>query len=70
MKKKLKPYDKVLVRNADKCHWQCELFSHNNNNKIFKYACTGGCYIYCIPYEGNEHLVGTTKSPDDNDETN
>lgn len=29
------------------------------------YLTTNGCYKYCIPYEGNQHLLGTTNDCDD-----
>lgn len=30
---------------------------------IYHYVTTSGIYAMCIPFEGNEHLVGTTKNP-------
>ena len=29
------------------------------------YKIVGGCARYCIPYEGNYHLLGTTEDCDD-----
>lgn len=55
-----KPFDKVLVRDGDACEWTCNLFSHKTENL---YVCMDASYQYCIPYEGNEHLLGTTDSP-------
>lgn len=63
----LKPFDKVLVRESD-CHpWRCEIYSHYNSKKdtSFNFVCVGGIYKYCILYEGNEHLLGTTKDMGD-----
>lgn len=59
-----KPFDKVLARcNKDRV-WRCELFSHYNTfNKQFPYVCLSSVYKYCIPYEGNQHLLGTTNNP-------
>ena len=60
---KFKPYDKVLVRVEDEDEWGINLFSHYNRVECFKYQCINGCYRKCIPYEGNEHLLGTTDNP-------
>ena len=33
------------------------------NEEEYKYECLGGLrYKECIPYQGNEHLLGTNKS--------
>lgn len=54
-----KPFDKVLVRDHDEdSEWRCGLFSHKNEDGL--YICAGSIYEQCIPYEGNEHLLGTT----------
>lgn len=59
-----KPFDKVLVRCHKDSVWRCELFSHYNTfNKQFPYVCLSSVYKYCIPYEGNQHLLGTTNNP-------
>lgn len=60
--KTLKPFDRVLVRDHSRFEWQCNLFSHiDNDNTQFMYQCTHSCYKYCIPYhEETKHLVGTT----------
>lgn len=56
----LKPFDKVLGRDADNRIWKCNLFSHINKNTSFPYRGIGGSYIYCIPYnDDTKHLVGT-----------
>lgn len=62
---KIKPFDKVLVRDSDTDIWVPALYQfysergcgerHHFANDIF--------YIQCISYEGNEHLVGTTNKP-------
>jgi hypothetical protein len=62
----LKPFDKVLVRDNYKQEWVISLFSHCNGLEIYKYSCINGSgYSQCIPYEGNEHLLGTTCDCDD-----
>lgn len=59
-----KPFDKVLVRRNEDSVWRCELFSHYNTfNKQCPYVCLSSVYKYCIPYEGNQHLLGTTNNP-------
>lgn len=60
-KSKFKPFDKVLVKNQTDEKWSINLFSYyNKENKIFPYVCLDGKYHYCVPYEGNEYLVGKT----------
>ena len=56
----LKPFDKVLVRDSKSSKWRANLFSHKNVNE--PYYCVYASWNYCIPYEGNEHLLGTTKN--------
>lgn len=53
-----KPFDKVLVRNYDCNAWQISLFGYKNSLNCY-YCCNGSSWIQCIPYEGNEHLLGT-----------
>lgn len=71
----LKTFDKVLVRDFDTQEWFISLFSHYNGLKMYKYSCINGRgYEQCIPYEGNQHLLGTTNDCDEyyktwNDET-
>lgn len=55
----LKPFDKVLCRDDNDTPWKVGLFSHIDG-KMFQ--CVGSIYRQCIPYEGNEHLLGTTKN--------
>lgn len=55
-KVELKPFDKVLVRDCDYNVWQVSLFGYQTSNNY--YCCNGRCWIQCIPYEGNEHLLG------------
>lgn len=59
-----KPFQKVLVRCNEDSVWRCELFSHYNTfNKQCSYVCLSSVYKYCIPYEGNQRLLGTTNNP-------
>lgn len=60
-----KPFDKVLVRDDEEDVWKAGYFSHyEEDDKIFPYVSVGGYYKLCIPYEGNQHLLGTDKSPE------
>ena len=54
----LKPFEsRVLMRSSNAREWVGTIYSHYNNNKF--YGC-GMCCDQCIPYEGNEHLLGKT----------
>jgi hypothetical protein len=55
----LKPFDKVLVRDSDYNSWHCAFYSHYKSKKFYIVGCS--YYYQCIPYEGNEHLLGTTE---------
>ena len=55
-----KPFDKVLMRDSDNQEWEAGFFSHYDENCPSNYYCIGIHYKQCIPYEGNEHLLGTT----------
>lgn len=61
-KNNLKPFERVLCRNKNTEQWVVGIFSHYLNAD-FMVATVGGNYYHCIPYEGNEHLVGTTYMP-------
>lgn len=56
-----KPFDKVLVRDGDGYKWQCNFFSSMGEDDY--YVCVSARWEQCIPYEGNEHLLGTTNNP-------
>ena len=63
-----KPFDKVLVRDDTNEKWILSIFGcyEDEVDTDFPYVCLNGRYRYCIPYEGNEHLLNTPKSPKDN----
>lgn len=63
--KTLKPFDKVLVRDKDTDVWKCDFFSHIIEISILPFRCVHNSWNQCIPYEGNEHLVGTINNCDD-----
>ena len=54
----LKPFDKVLTRANDDDTWVCNLYSHRI--KDYYVVLNAELAPQCIPYEGNEHLLGTT----------
>ena len=61
----LKPFEsRVLVRDKDTETWEGQFYSRYSNNSDKPYICIGvvelSDYKQCIPYEGNEHLLGTT----------
>lgn len=56
----LKPFDKVLVRDNEDDIWEVSLFGYKDE---LYYRCDNGIpWIQCIPYDGNEHLLGTTNN--------
>lgn len=59
-----KPFDKILGRDNDNQFWQADLFSHIEPNKNLKYYGVSQVWKYILPYEGNEHLLGTTNNPE------
>lgn len=61
----LKPFQRVLVRDGNNEVWQADLYS-----QYVAYApgmqvhnTVGGYWRQCIPYEGNQALLGTTDGP-------
>ena len=65
-KVELKPFDKVLVRHQKTEEWSANIFSHTDKtDEYLNYVCVNGRWEFCIPYEGNESLLGTTKDVED-----
>ena len=67
-KYEFKPFDKVLVRDEDDKEWHISLFAReivdDSDGLSYKYECSNGTlWDCCIPFEGNEHLLGTTENP-------
>lgn len=62
----LKPFDKVLVRDGNKDKWNISFYGFYDIKYDIKYPyeCCGNSFAQCIPYEGNEHLLGTTNNCD------
>lgn len=60
---KLKPFDKVLVRNNNYDMWCINLYEGYELRTEYSYICLTGVYNQCIPYKNNEYLLGTTVAP-------
>lgn len=58
------PFEKVLVRDQKTDKWTVDLYGFEEKEDGYNYQCVGGISVYCIPYEGNEHLLGTKNDPD------
>ena len=59
-KVEFKPFDKVLVRDNEDDIWEVSLFGYKDE---LYYRCDNGIpWIQCIPYDCNEHLLGTTNN--------
>lgn len=53
----------VLVRDYDS-NWVVAQFAYKAQKGKYPYVIFGGdCFEQCIPYEGNEHLMGTSELP-------
>ena len=57
----LKAYDKVLVRDDNNSAWVNTFFGFYDTvtNKKYPFIAGSVNWAQCIPYEGNEHLLGT-----------
>lgn len=65
----LVPFEsKVLVRDNEKEKWKPAIWGYYDTDHIKYYpyeTICGNCFEFCIPYEGNEHLVGTKNDCDE-----
>ena len=48
----------VLVRDRYDKEWEYDVLGRIRSGEC-KYKCVGGTFYQCVPYEGNEHLLGT-----------
>ena len=57
----LKPFESsVLVRTENSDIWEGDIFvRYDRNATVNKFHCIGGWYEKCIPFKGNERLLGT-----------
>lgn len=60
--RQIKPFERVLSRHNDYGAWRCNIFSHID--KDGHYVCVDGFVAQCIPYKGNEKLLGTSNKPE------
>lgn len=64
-----KPFDKVLVRCSNDEEWMIEFYCeydtlvHTSPHRDYPFMGICDSYSQCIPFEGNEHLLGTTDMP-------
>lgn len=57
---------RALARNAEFDMWKPIIFGfYAKGSPTPFYAVGGTCWRYCIPYVGNEHLLGSTGDCDD-----
>lgn len=68
-KYEFKPFDKVLVRNEEDEGWSISLFAREitvySDELAYEYECSNGTlWNCCIPFEGNEYLLGTAENPE------
>lgn len=61
---KIKPFDRVLVRDEEDEEWKADMFfAYAPENATYKFIGFRAAWKCCIPYEGNEELTGTTDKP-------
>jgi hypothetical protein len=61
----LVPFEsRVLTRDDGYSIWQPNVWGLYDKEHRFPYVTTGNRYRYCIPYKGNEHLLGTANDCD------
>lgn len=63
MNEQLKPFQQVLVRADGYNKWLASFYSHYDKEKNVHICTNGAICTDCIPYEGNEALLGTTDAP-------
>lgn len=57
----LKPFDKVLARDEPEDKWKPSFWGfYDRSVKSYPYVAAGSIFAQCIPYRGNEYLLGTT----------
>lgn len=62
-KVELKPFDRVLCRDGVGKEWHIDLFeSVLTDNSEYNYKCMVNVWKICIPYKGNEYLLGTANN--------
>lgn len=64
-KYQFKPFEQVLVRDADNKAWRINVFGKYLEYTAHPYECLNNAWKQCIPYAGHELLLGTTVEPED-----
>lgn len=65
------PFEKVLTRDSKDSLWHIDLYEGMlGDDNEYNYSCMAADWVYCIPYEGNEQLLGTTKDVEEDYEGN
>lgn len=62
IKQEFKPFDKVLARDNETESWNADIYLKYIDDTYLRYKCASSNYRICIPYKGNEYLLGTTDS--------
>ena len=57
------PFDKMLVRNDNSGEWCLALYAYYQEATKLHRMVGGARWEQCIPYEGNERLLGKTDKP-------
>lgn len=66
-----KPFEKVLARDSKDSLWHIDLYEGMlGDDSEYNYSCMASDWVYCIPYEENEQLLGTTKDIEEDYEGN
>ena len=58
--REFKAFDRVLVRDRNLDKWEADIFQEYGE---YVYKCFRYTWKQCIPYEGNESLLGTSNKP-------
>lgn len=56
--------DVVLCRDNKDSYWRIDVFLYKNDSSSYPFRCNNSVWLECIPYEGNEHLIGKTDNPE------
>ena len=60
VKQEFKPFDRVLVKDDFNDPWKTDILLELRRSNHYYYRCATSYYKLCIPYEGNEYLLGKT----------
>ena len=58
IKQEFKPFDRVLVKDDFNDPWKTDILFELCRSNHYYYRCATGYYRLCIPYKGNEYLLG------------